>query len=202
MKTVVRRRNDDDGSFWTRRFFFILFFVVWRFFFSLSLTNKYPSPFSSGTLFVLWCALVFDSKVANRDFPGSLVHLNVTSFFGRVLGEERCELWYTKKYSLSVDIFVSFFFRPFFLMSKRSTQKKARPPQKKKKNNNNNNNNGETRKTRERDRRGGGHLKRFFISIKVAAKRRKRGARGSASARKRCVSRFILDKDLDNRVGN
>ena len=198
----MRRRNDDDGSFWTRRFFFILFFVVWRFFFSLSLTNKYPSPFSSGTLFVLWCALVFDSKVANRDFPGSLVHLNVTSFFGRVLGEERCELWYTKKYSLSVDIFVSFFFRPFFLMSKRSTQKKARPPQKKKKNNNNNNNNGETRKTRERDRRGGGHLKRFFISIKVAAKRRKRGARGSASARKRCVSRFILDKDLDNRVGN
>ena len=198
----MRRRNDDfDGSFWTRRFFFILFFVVWRFFFSLSLTNKYPSPFSSGTLFVLWCALVFDSKVANRDFPGSLVHLNVTSFFGRVLGEERCELWYTKKYSLSVDIFVSFFFRPFFLMSKRSTQKKARPPQKKK-NNNNNNNNGETRKTRERDRRGGGHLKRFFISIKVAAKRRKRGARGSASARKRCVSRFILDKDLDNRVGN
>ena len=198
----MRRRNDDDGSFWTRRFFFILFFVVWRFFFSLSLTNKYPSPFSSGTLFVLWCALVFDSKVANRDFPGSLVHLNVTSFFGRVLGEERCELWYTKKYSLSVDIFVSFFFRPFFLMSKRSTQKKARPPQKKKNNNNNNNNNGETRKTRERDRRGGGHLKRFFISIKVAAKRRKRGARGSASARKRCVSRFILDKDLDNRVGN
>ena len=198
----MRRRNDDDGSFWTRRFFFILFFVVWRFFFSLSLTNKYPSPFSSGTLFVLWCALVFDSKVANRDFPGSLVHLNVTSFFGRVLGEERCELWYTKKYSLSVDIFVSFFFRPFFLMSKRSTQKKARPPQKKKKKNNNNNNNGETRKTRERDRRGGGHLKRFFISIKVAAKRRKRGARGSASARKRCVSRFILDKDLDNRVGN
>ena len=198
----MRRRNDDDGSFWTRRFFFVLFFVVWRFFFSLSLTNKYPSPFSSGTLFVLWCALVFDSKVANRDFPGSLVHLNVTSFFGRVLGEERCELWYTKKYSLSVDIFVSFFFRPFFLMSKRSTQKKARPPQKKKKKNNNNNNNGETRKTRERDRRGGGHLKRFFISIKVAAKRRKRGARGSASARKRCVSRFILDKDLDNRVGN
>ena len=199
----MRRRNDDDGSFWTRRFFFILFFVVWRFFFSLSLTNKYPSPFSSGTLFVLWCALVFDSKVANRDFPGSLVHLNVTSFFGRVLGEERCELWYTKKYSLSVDIFVSFFFRPFFLMSKRSTQKKARPPQKKKKKKKNNNkNNGETRKTRERDRRGGGHLKRFFISIKVAAKRRKRGARGSASARKRCVSRFILDKDLDNRVGN
>ena len=134
VKTVVRRRNDDDGSFWTRRFFlFFCFFVVWRFFFSLSLTNKYPSPFSSGTLFVLWCALVFDSKVANRDFPGSLVHLNVTSFFGRVLGEERCELWYTKKYSLSVDIFVSFFFRPFFLMSKRSTQKKARPPQKKKK---------------------------------------------------------------------
>ena len=88
-------------------------------------------------------------------------------------------------------------------MSKRSTQKKARPPQKKKKKkNNNNNNNGETRKTRERDRRGRGHLKRFFISIKVAAKRRKRGARGSASARKRCVSRFILDKDLDNRVGN
>ena len=121
----MRRRNDDDGSFWTRRFFFVLFFVVWRFFFSLSLTNKYPSPFSSGTLFVLWCALVFDSKVANRDFPGSLVHLNVTSFFGRVLGEERCELWYTKKYSLSVDIFVSFFFRPFFLMSKRSTQKKS-----------------------------------------------------------------------------
>ena len=196
----MRRRNDDDGSFWTRRFFFILFFVVWRFFFSLSLTNKYPSPFSSGTLFVLWCALVFDSKVANRDFPGSLVHLNVTSFFGRVLGEERCELWYTKKYSLSVDIFVSFFLNA----SKRSTQKKSsttrrqrRPPQKKK-----NNNNGETRKTRERDRRGGGHLKRFFISIKVAAKRRKRGARGSASARKRCVSRFILDKDLDNRVGN
>jgi hypothetical protein len=188
------------GVFGRDDFFFILFFVVWRFFFSLSLTNKYPSPFSSGTLFVLWCALVFDSKVANRDFPGSLVHLNVTSFFGRVLGEERCELWYTKKYSLSVDIFVSFFFRPFFLMSKRSTQKKARPPQKKKKNNNNNN--GETRKTRERDRRGGGHLKRFFISIKVAAKRRKRGARGSASARKRCVSRFILDKDLDNRVGN
>ena len=188
------------GVFGRDDFFFILFFVVWRFFFSLSLTNKYPSPFSSGTLFVLWCALVFDSKVANRDFPGSLVHLNVTSFFGRVLGEERCELWYTKKYSLSVDIFVSFFFRPFFLMSKRSTQKKARPPQKKK--NNNNNNNGETRKTRERDRRGGGHLKRFFISIKVAAKRRKRGARGSASARKRCVSRFILDKDLDNRVGN
>ena len=198
----MRRRNDDDGSFWTRRFFFILFFVVWRFFFSLSLTNKYPSPFSSGTLFVLWCALVFDSKVANRDFPGSLVHLNVTSFFGRVLGEERCELWYTKKYSLSVDIFVSFFFRPFFLMSKRSTQKKARPPQKKKKKKKKKNNNGETRKTRERDRRGGGHLKRFFISIKVAAKRRKRGARGSASARKRCVSRFILDKDLDNRVGN
>ena len=190
------------GVFGRDDFFFILFFVVWRFFFSLSLTNKYPSPFSSGTLFVLWCALVFDSKVANRDFPGSLVHLNVTSFFGRVLGEERCELWYTKKYSLSVDIFVSFFFRPFFLMSKRSTQKKARPPQKKKKKNNNNNNNGETRKTRERDRRGGGHLKRFFISIKVAAKRRKRGARGSASARKRCVSRFILDKDLDNRVGN
>ena len=190
------------GVFGRDDFFFILFFVVWRFFFSLSLTNKYPSPFSSGTLFVLWCALVFDSKVANRDFPGSLVHLNVTSFFGRVLGEERCELWYTKKYSLSVDIFVSFFFRPFFLMSKRSTQKKARPPQKKKNNNNNNNNNGETRKTRERDRRGGGHLKRFFISIKVAAKRRKRGARGSASARKRCVSRFILDKDLDNRVGN
>ena len=190
------------GVFGRDDFFFVLFFVVWRFFFSLSLTNKYPSPFSSGTLFVLWCALVFDSKVANRDFPGSLVHLNVTSFFGRVLGEERCELWYTKKYSLSVDIFVSFFFRPFFLMSKRSTQKKARPPQKKKKNNNNNNNNGETRKTRERDRRGGGHLKRFFISIKVAAKRRKRGARGSASARKRCVSRFILDKDLDNRVGN
>ena len=190
------------GVFGRDDFFCFLFFVVWRFFFSLSLTNKYPSPFSSGTLFVLWCALVFDSKVANRDFPGSLVHLNVTSFFGRVLGEERCELWYTKKYSLSVDIFVSFFFRPFFLMSKRSTQKKARPPQKKKKNNNNNNNNGETRKTRERDRRGGGHLKRFFISIKVAAKRRKRGARGSASARKRCVSRFILDKDLDNRVGN
>ena len=190
------------GVFGRDDFFFILFFVVWRFFFSLSLTNKYPSPFSSGTLFVLWCALVFDSKVANRDFPGSLVHLNVTSFFGRVLGEERCELWYTKKYSLSVDIFVSFFFRPFFLMSKRSTQKKARPPQKNNNNNNNNNNNGETRKTRERDRRGRGHLKRFFISIKVAAKRRKRGARGSASARKRCVSRFILDKDLDNRVGN
>ena len=190
------------GVFGRDDFFFILLFVVWRFFFSLSLTNKYPSPFSSGTLFVLWCALVFDSKVANRDFPGSLVHLNVTSFFGRVLGEERCELWYTKKYSLSVDIFVSFFFRPFFLMSKRSTQKKARPPQKKKKKKKNNNNNGETRKTRERDRRGGGHLKRFFISIKVAAKRRKRGARGSASARKRCVSRFILDKDLDNRVGN
>ena len=113
------------GVFGRDDFFCFLFFVVWRFFFSLSLTNKYPSPFSSGTLFVLWCALVFDSKVANRDFPGSLVHLNVTSFFGRVLGEERCELWYTKKYSLSVDIFVSFFFRPFFLMSKRSTQKKS-----------------------------------------------------------------------------
>ena len=102
--------------------FFFLLFVVCDFF-SLSLTNKYPSPFSSGTLFVLWCALVFDSKVANRDPPGSLVHLNVTSFFGRVLGEERCELWYTKKYSLSVDIFVSFF-PTFLLMSKRSTQKK------------------------------------------------------------------------------
>ena len=114
------------GVFGRDDFFFILFFVVWRFFFSLSLTNKYPSPFSSGTLFVLWCALVFDSKVANRDFPGSLVHLNVTSFFGRVLGEERCELWYTKKYSLSlsVDIFVSFFFRPFFLMSKSRHKKK------------------------------------------------------------------------------
>ena len=198
----MRRRNDDDGSFWTRRFFFILFFVVWRFFFSLSLTNKYPSPFSSGTLFVLWCALVFDSKVANRDFPGSLVHLNVTSVFWASSRRGALRVMVHKKNSLSVDIFV-FFSRPFFLnASKRSTQKKSsttrrqrRPPQK-------NNNNGETRKTRERDRRGGGHLKRFFISIKVAAKRRKRGARGSASARKRCVSRFILDKDLDNRVGN
>ena len=192
------------GVFGRDDFFFILFFVVWRFFFSLSLTNKYPSPFSSGTLFVLWCALVFDSKVANRDFPGSLVHLNVTSFFWASSRRGALRVMVHKKIlslSLSVDIFVSFFFRPFFLMSKRSTQKKARPPQKKKKNNNNNNN-GETRKTRERDRRGGGHLKRFFISIKVAAKRRKRGARGSASARKRCVSRFILDKDLDNRVGN
>tara|TARA_B100000405_G_scaffold235184_1_gene168988 strand:- start:1485 stop:1955 length:471 start_codon:yes stop_codon:yes gene_type:complete len=113
------------GVFGRDDFFFILFFVVWRFFFSLSLTNKYPSPFSSGTLFVLWCALVFDSKVANRDFPGSLVHLNVTSFFGRVLGEERCELWYTKKYSLSVDIFVSFFFPTFLFNVEKVDTKKS-----------------------------------------------------------------------------
>ena len=120
---------DDEmtttGVFGRDDFFFILFFVVWRFFFSLSLTNKYPSPFSSGTLFVLWCALVFDSKVANRDFPGSLVHLNVTSFFGRVLGEERCELWYTKKYSLSVDIFVSFFFPTFLFNVEKVDTKKS-----------------------------------------------------------------------------
>ena len=113
------------GVFGRDDFCFVLFFVVWRFFFSLSLTNKYPSPFSSGTLFVLWCALVFDSKVANRDFPGSLVHLNVTSFFGRVLGEERCELWYTKKYSLSVDIFVSFFFPTFLFNVEKVDTKKS-----------------------------------------------------------------------------
>ena len=114
------------GVFGRDDFFFILFFVAGDFFsLSLSHKNKYPSPFSSGTLFVLWCALVFDSKVANRDFPGSLVHLNVTSFFGRVLGEERCELWYTKKYSLSVDIFVSFFFPTFlFNVEKVDTKKK------------------------------------------------------------------------------
>ena len=122
----MRRRNDDDGSFWTRRFFFILFFVVWRFFFSLSLTNKYPSPFSSGTLFVLWCALVFDSKVANRDFPGSLVHLNVTSVFLGEFSERSVASYGTQKNTLSLLIFLYlFFFRPFFLMSKRSTQKKS-----------------------------------------------------------------------------
>ena len=105
--------------------FFLFCFLLSGDFFSLSLTNKYPSPFSSGTLFVLWCALVFDSKVANRDFPGSLVHLNVTSFFGRVLGEERCELWYTKKYSLSVDIFVSFFFPTFLFNVEKVDTKKS-----------------------------------------------------------------------------
>ena len=114
------------GVFGRDDFFFILFFVAGDFFsLSLSHKNKYPSPFSSGTLFVLWCALVFDSKVANRDFPGSLVHLNVTSVFLGEFSERSVASYGTQKNTLSLLIFLYlFFFRPFFLMSKRSTQKK------------------------------------------------------------------------------
>lgn len=99
------------GVFGRDDFFFILFFVAGDFFsLSLSHKNKYPSPFSSGTLFVLWCALVFDSKVANRDFPGSLVHLNVTSVFLGEFSERSVASYGTQKNTLSLLIFLYLFF--------------------------------------------------------------------------------------------
>ena len=66
--------------------------------------------------------------------------------------------------------------------------------------NNNNNDNGETRKSaRARPTRRRAPETLFF----KYSRRQKKGTRGEKfGERAEAVSRFILDKDLDNRVGN